>query len=100
MGWDTGLRSPGTRAVWIPVLLAGILFSLLAVRPVPAIIFAQAANGLLLPVVAGFLLYLANDRSLLGDRSNGMASNLLGGAMVLLAAALGVRSLVGALSGL
>ncbi|NIR44545.1 MAG: divalent metal cation transporter [Gemmatimonadetes bacterium] len=100
MGWDAGLRSSGARAVWIPVLLAGVFFSLLAVRPVPAIIFAQAANGLLLPVVAGFLLYVANDHSLLGDRSNGIGSNVLAGAMVLLAAALGVRSLVGALAGL
>ncbi len=77
-----------------------MLFSLLALRPIPAIIFAQAANGLLLPIVAGFLLYLANDRSLLGARANGLASNLLGSTMVLVAATLGIRSLVRALSGL
>ena len=81
-------------------MLVGVVFTWLALRPIAAIIFAQAANGLLLPIVAGFLLYIANDRSLLGSRANGWVSNLLGGTMVLVAAALGIRSLVRALSGL
>jgi NRAMP (natural resistance-associated macrophage protein)-like metal ion transporter len=100
MGWDSDLRTTRARAVWVPVLAAGVLFSLLALRPIPAIIFAQAANGLLLPIVAVFLLYLVNDRTLLGARTNGLASNLLGATMVLVAAALGVRSLILALVGL
>jgi Mn2+/Fe2+ NRAMP family transporter len=100
MGWDSDLRTTRARAVWVPVLAAGVLFSLLALRPIPAIIFAQAANGLLLPIVAVFLLYLVNDRTLLGARTNGLASNLLGATMVLVAAALGVRSLILALAGL
>ncbi len=100
LGWTTDLRSRGARGVWVPVLLAGIVFSLLAVRPVAAIIFAQAANGLLLPIIAAFLLYAANDRGLLGSRANGLLSNVLGGVMVLVAAALGVRSLLLAISGL
>ncbi len=100
LGWDSDLRSKRARAVWVPVLLAGIVFSLLAVRPIPAILFAQAANGLLLPLVAGLLLYLANDRQLLGARTNGRTSNLLGATAVLVAGALGVLSLVRALGGL
>jgi Mn2+/Fe2+ NRAMP family transporter len=93
MGWDADLRSARARWTWVPVLLVGVAFSLLAVRPVPAIIFAQAANGLLLPIIAGFLLWVANDRALLGQRANGLASNLLGATMVLVAALLGLRSL-------
>ena len=82
------------------VLLVGVIFSLLAVHPVPAIIFAQAANGLVLPIIAGFLLYVANDRTLLGARANGLVSNLLAGSMVAVATLLGVRSVIRALSGL
>lgn len=100
LGWETDLRSAKARAVWVLVLLAGVLFALLALRPIAAIIFAQAANGLLLPIIAGFLLYVANDSSILGTRVNGRVSNLLGGTMVLVAALLGIRSLVRALSGL
>jgi len=100
LGWQGGLQAPRARLVWIVVLGAGVLFSVLAVRPVPAIMFAQAANGLLLPIVAGFLLYLANDRGLLGVRANGRASNVLGVVAVVVAAILGLRSLFGALFGL
>lgn len=96
-GWETDLAAPAARRVWVPVLLAGLLFSALAVNPVPAIIFAQAANGLLLPVVAGFLLYMVNDRGLLGRNVNGVVSNVLGAVTVLVAAMLGVRSLLQAL---
>jgi len=100
MGWRTDVRAPAARAVWGAVLVTGVVFSLLAVRPVAAIIFAQAANGLLLPIVAGFLLYLANDRGLLGAGVNGIASNALGVLALLVAATLGLRSLWLALLGL
>ena len=69
-------------------------------RPIPAIIFAQVANGLLLPIIAGFLLYVANDRRLLGGRANGAASNLAGAAVVVLAMVIGLRSLLLAFGGL
>lgn len=100
LGWEGDLKSRSARGVWVPVLAAGVFFSLLALRPIPAIIFAQAANGVLLPVVAAFLLFLANDRTLLGAWANGRASNLLGALAVVIAAMLGVRSLALALGGL
>ncbi len=100
LGWPSDLRSAQVRSVWVSVMLVGVTLSALAVRPIPAIIFAQAANGLLLPVIAVFLLYAVNDRRLLGPRANGPISNLLGAVMVLVAALLGVRSLLLAVSGL
>ncbi len=100
LGWPTDLRSATARSVWVPVMLVGVVLSALALRPIAAILFAQAANGLLLPIIAVFLLYVANDRRLLGSRANGPISNVLGAAMVLVAALLGLRSLLGAVSGL
>ena len=97
LGWNGDLRGAPARRVWILVLVVGVVLSALAVRPVPAIIFAQAANGLLLPVVAVFLLYLANDRKLLGARVNGWVSNLVGVGVVLVAMALGLRAVLKAL---
>ncbi|KPJ91060.1 MAG: manganese transporter [Gemmatimonas sp. SG8_17] len=99
LGWNVDLKFARVRMVWGSVLLAGVVFSLLAVRPIAAIIFAQAANGLLLPIIAGFLLYVVNDRNLLGSRTNGPVSNLLGATMVLVAAALGIRSVLLAILG-
>lgn len=59
------VRSRNFRMVWGSVLGVGLLFGLLDVQPIPAIILAQAINGILLPVVAGFLLLAVNDRALI-----------------------------------
>ena len=59
--WDD--RSCRYRIVWGGVLLAGLIFGLTDVRPIPAIIIAQALNGILLPLVAIFLLFIVNDRN-------------------------------------
>jgi manganese transport protein len=54
------------------------LFGFLNVKPIPAIILAQALNGVLLPFVASFLLLAVNDRKLLpAEYSNGLLANIL-----------------------
>ncbi len=66
------------RLVWIIILSVGLLFGLTDVRPVPAIILAQAINGILLPLVAVFLFLAVNDAKLLGkEYANGYLSNAL-----------------------
>ncbi len=59
------VRSRNFRLIWGTVLAIGLLFGSLDVRPIPVIILAQAVNGLLLPVVAVFLLLAVNDRDLI-----------------------------------
>ena len=83
------------RAVWGAVLLCGVIFGVTGVRPVPAILAAQALNGLLLPVVAIFLWWVMNDREQLGEQTNGSMQNVLLGTVVLLTLLLGIRGLVG-----
>lgn len=53
------------RLVWGIVFGVGLFFSLTGIRPIPAIILAQAINGVLLPIVTIFLLLAMNDRQLL-----------------------------------
>lgn len=84
LGWVQDLRSPLVRMVWMAVMGIGVGFTLAEVRPVPAIVFAQAANAILLPAVAIFLLIVMNDRRLLKGASNGIIANALGGAVVVL----------------
>jgi Mn2+/Fe2+ NRAMP family transporter len=79
------------------VLGVGVLLGVLGIRPVPAILFAQAANGILLPAVAVFLLVAVNDRGTMGGFRNRAASNLMGAVVVLVAAVLGIRALLRAL---
>lgn len=97
LGWRAGMRAPGVRAVQFTVLGVGAAFALAGVRPVPAILFAQAANGVLLPAVAVFLLLAVNDARSMGERRNRLASNLLGGAVVVVTLVLGARGVLQAL---
>ena len=76
------------------MLLTGTLFAALGTRPLTAILFAQMANGLLLPVVAVFLLLVMNSRKLLGQHTNGVGANLLGAIVVAVAVGLGAVKLL------
>ena len=69
----------------------------LRLAPLTAITLAQAANGLLLPLVAIFLLAAANDRRLLGRRVNGVWANAAGGLVTAVAVLLGGWGLLRAL---
>ena len=55
------------RSVWAGVLLTGIVFGLADVHPVPAIVLAQALNGVMLPLVAIVVLLAVNDRDTVGS---------------------------------
>lgn len=89
------------RAVWILVLAAGLLFGLLQVKPIPAIILAQALNGIILPVVAIFLLLMVNNISTLSSENiNSQWYNYLMGFVVFITLILGITNLFKALAGI
>lgn len=98
LGWERDLRSPRLRAVWLIVLLSGAAFTAAGVRPVPAILFAQVANGVLLPAVALFLLFAVNSARM-GRYRNGPAANTAGAIVVLVAIGLGGWAVFRALTG-
>ncbi len=95
---DWSPRSWRYRSVWIGVLLVGVGFGLSGTRPVPVIILAQALNGILLPFAAIFLLLVVNDRALMGERVNGLLSNLAMTIVVTVTLVLGTSNVLRALS--
>ncbi|MFQ5750383.1 MAG: NRAMP family divalent metal transporter, partial [bacterium] len=81
------------RSVWLGILLVGIGFGLVNVKPIPAIILAQALNGIVLPFVAIFLLLVVNDRVLMGENNmNGAISNSLMGLVVGVTIVIGISN--------
>ncbi|MEM1142685.1 MAG: Nramp family divalent metal transporter [Pseudomonadota bacterium] len=98
LGWKDQMRGRRFRLVAITVLLTGVVFASTGSRPLALIVFAQAANGLLLPVIAFILLWLMNQRSLLGSAINGVISNGVGTLVVLVSLALGTYKLWGLFS--
>ena len=93
LDWKEGLRGRRFRIIWIFVLLTGILFSSLGFKPLSVIYFAQIANGLLLPILAIFLLWIMNDKNIMGKWTNTMASNIFGFLVIVITIILGLRGI-------
>lgn len=93
-GWRRDLSDPKFKAIWAAIILVGVTFAIIGSSPTELIIFAQAANGLILPIVAVFLLVVMNRSDLLGKHVNTTGANIIGGLVVLVAIGLGVRSLL------
>ena len=68
------------------------LFATIGTRPLSAILFAQAANGLLLPFVALALVYLMNRAGSLQAHCNGLLGNVLAAIVVAVRQGLGLAS--------
>jgi manganese transport protein len=82
------------RAVRMIVLAVGAGFALANTKPIPAIIAAQALNGVVLPLVAAFALLVANDARSVGRAAlNGRVANVFGAIVVFVATTLGVAQL-------
>jgi Mn2+/Fe2+ NRAMP family transporter len=74
---------------WGLVLIAGTLVALSGVKPLAVIVFAQYANGLLLPLLAVLLIWLANQRNLLGVSVNNRVFNSCAAGVVIICLILG-----------
>lgn len=94
LGWKKNLKDNRFKAVWMFILLVGIIFSAFGFKPVQAIVFAQVTNGILLPIIAVYLLWVMNSKKLLGDFRNNLFTNIIGGIVVLIAIGLGIRSIL------
>ena len=90
-GITGGVRAPKFRAISISVLLFGMLVALTGIKPITIIISAQFANGLLLPLIAAFLLFAMNQKAMLGQYANGWKANLAGAVVLIIALGLGMR---------
>jgi len=97
VGWERNLRGRKFQAVWAIIIIVGTIFAVVGTSPVAAIVFAQAANGVLLPVVAVFLLVVMNRSDLLGEHKNGVVANILGAVVVLIVAGFGIFQILRAM---
>ena len=84
-------KSRTFKLIALSVIVIGAALALTGIKPLSIILSAQFANGLLLPIIAVFLLATMNKKALLGDHVNKFMANALGMAVVFITAVLGLR---------
>ncbi|MCK0178476.1 Nramp family divalent metal transporter [Flavobacteriaceae bacterium S0862] len=94
LGWSTNMRSKKFRGVWMFILVVGVLSSSSGIKSIEIIKFAQVANGILLPVIAGFLIWIMNKHSVLGDYKNSMRQNVISIVILAITIFLGAKSIL------
>jgi len=94
LGWNADLKSKKFRMVWMFILLLGVLFSSIGIKPIELIKFAQVANGMLLPIIAGVLLWVMNKKNVLGEFINTKSQNILGFIIVAVTIFLGAKGIL------
>ena len=94
LGWEKNIKSTKFRLVWGGILFLGIFLSSLNYSPIDIIRFAQVANGMLLPIIAGFLIWMANKKQLLGIYTNKKWQNIVSIVIWFIVLGLGLRSIL------
>lgn len=94
LGWNQEIKSTPMRVMMGVILVLGIVFSSFGIRPITLITLAQLANGALLPIISGWLIWKSKDQKLLGKEANDRNQSLFGLAIWLITLALGVKSIL------
>lgn len=94
LGWSGGHDDKRFRGVWLGVILIGMAVSLFNFSPLGVIVFAQVANGIVLPVASIFLLVVLNNKQKMGSFANTWKQNILGGLIILIVSALGIWNII------
>ena len=94
--FDLGLKAShwSFKAISLGVLSLGMCSLLLNYTPISVIIFAQIANGIILPVLVGLLFWLGNNQAVLGTHTNSKTKNILFGIIFIISLGLSIKTLV------
>lgn len=78
MNWSSDMEDKKFKLIWMSILVLGTGLCFLGIKPLAAILLAQATNALLLPLVAIFLLWIVNKSDVMGSYKNSTMQNILG----------------------
>lgn len=97
LGIEGETKSKTFKLIALSVIVIGAALALTGVKPITIILSAQFANGLLLPIIATFLLVTMNRKGLLGRYANTLLGNVFGVGVVFITAVLGLRLILKAI---
>ncbi|MCK0192148.1 Nramp family divalent metal transporter [Arenibacter sp. F20364] len=93
-GWNMTMNNIRFKIVWMIILLVGVLFMSIGIRPLEIIKFAQVTNGMLLPIIAIFLLWVVNRKTVMLEYQNTRFQNIIGIIIIILSVILGTKSIL------
>ena len=93
-GWKTTMNNIWFKMVWIVILAVGVISMSIGIKPLEIIKFAQVTNGMLLPIIAIFLLWIVNRKTVMWEYQNTQFQNLLGIIIIILSVVLGAKSIL------
>jgi len=91
--WSTDLKTPKIRWAISLILFLGLFFASFGIKPVTLITLAQLTNGILLPLISAYIIWLVNQRQLLGNYINGIKFNLFAFIIWIITLLLGLKSI-------
>lgn len=92
-GWDQDLKSKTMRISMSLVLILGLTFASFGIKPVQLITLSQLANGILLPLISGWIIWVGAQKSIMGNLQSSFRSNLLYLAIWIITLVLGLKSI-------
>ena len=92
MGWDQEIKSTPMRITMAVIVGLGLFFSSLGIKPVQLITLAQLANGILLPLISGWIIWIAAQHAVLGKYKNTPLATGIAIFIWLITLVLGVKS--------
>jgi manganese transport protein len=93
LGWSQEIKSTPMRISMGIILVLGLIFSSMGIRPVNLITLAQLTNGILLPIISGWLIWAGSQAKFLGEFRNGIFTTGIGILIWLISLALGLKSI-------
>jgi Mn2+/Fe2+ NRAMP family transporter len=72
-----------------------VLLNFAGVTPIRALVLSQVLNGLVAVPLVFLVLRIANDRAVMGDKTNGRLANVLGWGTFVVMAAVGAAAVWG-----
>lgn len=93
-GWNTTMNDLRFKLVWSIILVGGVLLMSIGIKPLEIIKFAQVTNGMLLPIIAVFLLWIVNRKKVMLEFQNSKFQNIMGIIIIVLSVILGIKSIL------
>ncbi len=99
MGWSQEIQSTPMRICMATIVGLGLVFASFGIKPIQLITLAQLANGILLPLVSGWIIWLASRSPLMGRYRNSPLQSFFAILIWLITFILGVKSIFSVLNG-